>query len=349
MSREKYNKIKRQKFQSKILLDKILDKSMPLLSTSPYIDFTFVKNHPEFNWNFKALTKNTSISLDEIISNPRYPWYMANISARDDITVEFLYSHPKIKYDPRMLSVYLRTIVTDVITYPEIEWCWDMISLNENITEKFVYEHRTKPFDQYMLTQNKALSIKFIMNTPSIFSWALDEIVFNPNMTDDILTGMLSMGYRIAWDHISINPGISINFIMAHKQYPWDPIEVSSRQDVTIEVINKNPSYPWDWDCISAYSNIPVFILKEDIRTDMDSLRFNRTHSVDEMVDTCIYGEYNGPIKINDVWMDFYTFEKWYIAVRKIEDWFIQCYWDDQYLFCRKRLEKEYKNLFLTQ
>ena len=44
------------------------------------------------------------------------------------------------------------------------------------------------------------------------------------------------------------HPNVTIEFITAHPEYPWNWNGVSYNPNLTMEFIEAHPEYPWDWN-----------------------------------------------------------------------------------------------------
>ena len=255
-----------------------------------------------------------------------------NLNSRNWLS--WISSHPILNDREFLEKQKLKTMIENET------WDWNYISWNANITEDFVLKHKDKPFDFYFLTDNKAISVEFILKTMDILNWSIECISSNPNMTNTLLLKIMKHYPRISedlrWESLTTNEGISIDFIFSNRHLPWAMYEISSRKDITYEVVCKYNTFAWNWKDLCRFSKIDVDILK---KYNFEETHANSNLSVYDIHDMNpeLLSVYCNPLKGGKE-----RFLKEYIAVGRISRWFCDCYWMPQYPLCRKRLEKEY-------
>ena len=51
---------------------------------------------------------------------------------------------------------------------------------------------------------------------------------------------------------------MTLDFIEAHPEYPWDWSGVSWNPNLTMDFIEAHPEYPWNWDVVSRNPKITM-------------------------------------------------------------------------------------------
>src|SRR5437016_4411258 len=78
------------------------------MSSDEKLDFSLVKMHPEYDWNWAALSDNPSLTLEIVESLPNSPWNWSFISSNPSIAFENVKSNPSKPWDWFYLSENLR-------------------------------------------------------------------------------------------------------------------------------------------------------------------------------------------------------------------------------------------------
>lgn len=247
-----------------------------LLCIAKSTNWKTVQTNTNIKWNYKALSYNSNITLDIIISHYSEDWDWTEISKRPELTWEIIENNPKIKWD------WIQILSHPNITWEIIKKYIDLsnISTVSNICEKnerykeFQQDvdiwKNSKSYDEYL---RNIILVNF--NSKAYKNWK--SISKNPNITWDIILSNINEPWN--WRGISENPNISLSIIEKHPNFPWNWKNISKNINITWENINNNLNKPWNWNLISKHPNITWNIIEENLE-----LLYYKTNKVFENV-----------------------------------------------------------------
>ena len=262
------------------LFKKFLDKfSFEKLSFRTDINLSeevIKKYDSNYNWDWKALTENTSIQyslafIDEYIGKP---WHWDVISTRDDLTMDFLEKHKDMDWDWYIVTSKAH-YVPSVQLLKYIEDCngkinWDAISVNSNLTLEVIREYKSDiDWDAY------------VENNPQFFE-----------ISDNLVKFINDYEQYISWDVLNkrVGVGITTDFLESFPLYiDWRNASLSQSLKFTVDLVKRYEN-KWYWNELSK--NLKF---KEDIpnyetvfKKKMKIVRFlERFNSVNKK--PCIY------------------------------------------------------------
>lgn len=121
---------------------------------------------------------------------------------------------------------------------------FDKISKNPNITFEFIKKYITKNWDWTLLTIHPNIKIQDIFDNPT-YPWK-PNYWDNPNiMPNDLISKNILEDKP--WFEVSKSVNVSIEYILNHKEYPWNWAGVSANPNLTIQHISENPDILWDF------------------------------------------------------------------------------------------------------
>lgn len=125
-----------------------------LHSSNPNSTWKELKNIPDTELVWDAISKHPNVNWDIIQVHPEKPWYWPSICENPNITWDIIQSHPEKEWHWSTLSKH-PNITWDIIhTHPEKEWDWENVLRNPNLTWEIVDAHPEKPWDWRTLSLN---------------------------------------------------------------------------------------------------------------------------------------------------------------------------------------------------
>ena len=124
----------------------------------------------KIDWYY--LSSNPAITLNDIITHPKYPWDRWGISKNPNMTIDFAIEN-KDKLDWEFVTTNPGITMDDIINHPELSWVWQYISLNPNITSDFVmanFKHINFNYLSYNRGNRKNLTKKIVETTLGLSS-----------------------------------------------------------------------------------------------------------------------------------------------------------------------------------
>lgn len=220
------------------------------------IDINILLEYPEIKWNWDKLSEK--IPLDQIISHPELPWNYRRLSNNPTLTIKFMLEN-KDNFGKFMwsdISISKNISLKEIINNAQFPWLYNQISLNPTLTSEFLLEHINKGWNwisvfgnwninydilaeskinlsdklDYVLTNsskiithNKNLTIKFIRKYKTIF--LIHKSVFADIHGNGIITLQdieEDPELIVSYDFFSMNPNLTIDYVLANKDKPWN-------------------------------------------------------------------------------------------------------------------------------
>jgi hypothetical protein len=188
-----------------------------------------INRHPDWNWDWDAISNNPNIPLDFISQKIDEKWNWSRLSNNSNLTIEFILNHDDKKWDMYNLS---RNPNIDREKAPHLRWNFQGILSNPNTSLQQIEE--------------------YIKKIP--FNWCEIWLWTNPNVTEAFLEKHID---KIPdWLSLSLNKNISISFVKKHIDRHWDWKTLS--KNIHIDEIRANSHLPWDYDCISENLTLSI-------------------------------------------------------------------------------------------
>ena len=179
-------------------------------------------NHPEYPWIWHGISDNPNLTIEFINSNSYKDWYWNGVSKNPGITMQDIINHPHYPWDWCWVSYNPNLTMNMIKQYPDKKWFWYHVSTNPGITMQDIINHPEYPWNWYAIAQNRNLTINMVttyvdrMHTRIVdTSISLELDVYDCNWN---------------WSDVSSNPGITMQDIMKHPEYPWDWSQVFHNQ-----------------------------------------------------------------------------------------------------------------------
>lgn len=118
-----------------------LQESMRLLSENAALDETFIKTHPEFQWDYDVVHRRNPCVFQTKTTLLKIDW-------------SEVASTPEIEWDMRRLSLEAHVPVQDLKRFPFQGWDFEELSQNPSLTWAHVQTFPKKPWDYERLLRN---------------------------------------------------------------------------------------------------------------------------------------------------------------------------------------------------
>lgn len=167
-----------------------------------------IKNHPQWIWNYSALSVNPNISSEFIESNLDKEWNFCLLSLNPNLTLDFIekyYSLLKLECHPNVTYEFYQK-------HPEYHWNLEKLA--------------------------NVLSLEFLENNANLIKFASE----NPHLTLAFIEEFLSY---FNFNQLSNNAIINQTFLEKHIKQKWNFKVLTKR--VNLSFIKKNIEKYWDW------------------------------------------------------------------------------------------------------
>jgi hypothetical protein len=155
-----------------------------------------VLNNPQIRWNWTELSRNPSITAQDIFTHPELPWDEFIIQ-NPNITLQHMLAHPEIDWDWDRISDNPTITLNDVFAHPELEWRWTALSRCAAITIDDVRNHPDLPWDYGWLSRNtlcaRVENKTRIIKRTRAYKEELMQVCWSPER----LAKMLDNGYNL--------------------------------------------------------------------------------------------------------------------------------------------------------
>lgn len=344
--------------------------SMGNLADNIYISERIIKKYmPKYmgrnsniepiEWNISALSRNPNISVEFIEENINLNWDFISIPRYVKLNIDFV-----IKYKEKFENISAYYISSNrgigvnemELFYEDGDYMtlWDQAGILENPSFD-PYVDLSDYISDYIITAD---------GTENYFSGK--NLIPYKSVNDEL--------NRHAWIGLSKNPNITIDFIRDYKD-KLDFNLLSSNKAVKAEDIINNQDLRWT-EAVINNPNVNLEVIKmyipRKIRNDelfdiaksqnikpgellsLDSLQKQNMNVIKKIYilnpNTSLSDIRQWKIRITDMRHNklygeirkiFYTIDR----VERIEDQFLECYYNPQYKFCRKRVMRQYEDI----
>jgi hypothetical protein len=294
------------------------------LSINPCITFDIVVNNLDLPWDWESLSLNPNITWKIILNNIDYPWHWYNISEKKAVSWDDIKDNYDLFMSKINLSLFtyfnLKVDLEVVENLPDLYWNWYALSNISNIT-KILVNNWNKSWNWDILSKNIPWSI--IRDNPDK-PWNWNILSTNSSITWNIVQDNLDKPWNRPM--LSTNSNITFDIVFNNRDY-FDGLwsNLSSNRNLTAKIIQDNPDKYWNYSELSHNLSITFDIVKNNLDKpwDWDILSWN-----ENMFD-----------------IDTSKEEREYMAVFKIQQYWLKAYYNPDYLICKRRLLREFKNL----
>ena len=230
----------------------------------------FVLKYPNKNWNWPALTSNKGIKVSEILAYPnpewwkkdlsdnptQVPWWISCISENRSLTPDDVLNNPDFPWnylevckilfmyhefdfdfvkayvdqkDWKELSECISESVNldDIDANPEFPWDYFMLLFNPTVNIDFVLKHKNEHWEWINLTVHRGIKLQDILNHPEL-RWR---------------SQMISTRHDISLSEIK-----NLKLVITHK---W----LNSKSNIlTVDFIEQNINQNFNWDNVSNHN-----------------------------------------------------------------------------------------------
>lgn len=242
---------------------------------SKFVDWSYVKEHPDKPYNWECLTYNKSVTFDTIMNNrDKYPWVMKFLAMNPNVTWEIiqqnrdsiewdytlLLENPNITWDIIQENLDLFTnsspdawsyisnnlnITMEIVDrHPEYNWDWRVLSAHKNVTWDDIYCRPNRPWDIGWMSRNPNITWDIVGHNLHL-NWDWNALSAHPNMTKSVILNTIRSCPWNLKEFINNNPNIDWEFIALGQDFPWKSLYLSKNPNLTWEIIDDNPQMAW--------------------------------------------------------------------------------------------------------
>lgn len=217
------------------------------VSRNPNITESDVSNRLEYPWDYEGLSMNPNLSLDFFdrhIIKPdvvnRIDWHL--LSSNPSITMIDVINNPKYEWNDRYLSANPNLTSNYILNEgKDRSWFIPFVSSNPGITARDIFKSTLRTmfeWDYKNLSANINLPIVYV-NDNIGQEWNYHTISAAVSFND------LHTFHQIKWDGhgLSLNPNITLDYIKSRKDISWHYPSLMMNPSISIENILTN--YEW--------------------------------------------------------------------------------------------------------
>ena len=285
----------------------------PVLSDNPTITTDFIRATLDKPWDWTNLSASTCIDMDFVAENKDKPWCWIILSDNPRLTYEFVSQNR------------------------DIPWISYFVSRNVSLTIEIIRKDKHFPWDWRTLSENKSFTYEMIMDNSDL-PWNMYGLCLNPNLSHDQLVQINARVYKIPRDYSRVmyfalanNPQLTFEDIIRNPDKPWCFEHLCRNAPFFHKELSRSRLYiPHDYDAI------PCTHIPHAYDTCWTSLPWNIPELMD-VVTLTMSEELINAIKVK--------YARIWFAKAHICRVIFEAFTNPRYTLCRKRLEKEYKEL----
>jgi hypothetical protein len=319
------------------------------MSRNPNLTVNFIKEHPHLNWNYTSIMLNDGITFTDVINNPDLPFVLKWLPCKN-IPVEYIATNPNPEWDWYHLTKWKS--ISDIIKNPNITWNYVAVSQKKGIPIDFIIANleKFKPLDLCMYNISKNALFEDIINHPEL-PWCFEGISSNPNITEEFIIANFEKFTRYYLELLSQNTALTINIIRKYKdKLNWR--EITRNAKFTQLDIENNPDLLWH-DPFLNPNVTEEFLAKYIVNQEGNCNQYSNVTQTDKrykrlsfdfIIKNNLYLLADRIIDYKCVSNEFIIKKaRQYLAAYKIQQWYIKCITDINYLQCRKKIAKDYE------
>lgn len=230
------------------------------LSSNPAVSFAFIKDHPELLWNPNYVSRNRSITEQDVRNNPDFGWDYELLCGNPNISFAFMNEYI-IKPDAvkrinwQLISSNPAVSLFDILNNQTYQWDHQYLSANTNITSNFILnEGRDYNWYRPFVCSNKGLTAKDIFKSTlkSLFEWDYKNLSSNPNLPIVYVKDNLDND----WNFHEISSNAGLVDVEQYHQIPWDYHGLSMNRNTTMNYVNRNKHRAWHIPSLLSNSSL---------------------------------------------------------------------------------------------
>ena len=234
------------------IIDKLLFVSTCSSNLNVSLDFVLEHVLKDFVPTFGEASE--AFDLDEALSYG-IPWNYMRISRNPNLKVRHLLHDNLYKtMSLDWISITTNPGITfdDMKMNPNLYWIWIYVVANPNFIPEIhvqVLKQMNVPINYNIMSHNPNLTSSYILKHSSEqWNWAdLAKVI----IIEDIKH--VTDNTHLLWHmpHLSRNPSVTIEMILASPKLSWDFNYVSINPNLRLQHIVQNPSLPWNYESLS--------------------------------------------------------------------------------------------------
>ena len=303
--------------------------------------------HLEFDWDVLSFRYDAKV----IEKNLHLPWNFLELSSRKDINIDIILKNTHLDWRFSVISRNNNSLnLKKVVENPKLDWCWRHIG-NRFINHiKTLEKYPNLPWDYNELLRKPKLG-KEMFRKYRKKKWHIPTLInckwFNIKMIYKIKRS------EVCWDSLSCCKNIKMSIVRQHLDLPWDWKWLSLNENIDVQMVLDFPDKPWDWSELSRKLGIDLY------RKGTPEIRekINYGNLLESVIIT--FDDYqeikDRPINYN--YLILHTFDedrdklieteaRKHMAIYKIKKAWKKCYYSPQTEIGRRRLNRDYNNLF---
>jgi hypothetical protein len=285
------------------------------ISISPVVIPELVRRHPEFKWDWSALSANPNTTIALVLEIRNRPWNWHLLSKHPNISLKDVIEHVKLPWDWLQLSKRSNISWKDICDHPELPWSWPRVTKNPNIKIEHIFQnpnkewdwshislhlvkhweqvadHAEMPWDWVLLARNpniekRKLVDHLLENPEHIPSWADIREWFEGYLWDflvvmaaDSIFDKQMLYFFLDWPSICRDSSFTIpriNWCRRISILSWP--NLSKNPNMTAEFVTTNIQKEWDWAALSKQTFLtPEFVDSHIEKWNFDSLMKNES------------------------------------------------------------------------
>ena len=222
----------------------VRDGKFAEFSSSDYITIDFILKNAGANWDWAALTCNSNITPDMILSSRHLPWPFYLIYMNPNIELADCRSNNASSIE--MLSANMGITLQEICTRADWPWDWRRVSARADVNIDYVKRFPNCAWNWLELSMNAGITIHDIVANPN-FDWRWLDISRTRQIPIEIILQNADLPWH--WMMLSSNPCITMSLVMNNLDLPWDIEGLSDNPAVTISVVSEYEHLSWSW-CI---------------------------------------------------------------------------------------------------
>lgn len=246
------------------------------------IKANYAKISPEsITWSF--LSRNSNITLDDMLETPSFPWNMEYGCYNPNITMKLRSQHPELNLRWQSFMNNPSITINDVLYNIDKPWNW--YALTRRFSLQCICSHPTLPWDYAGLSSNCDITIQYVLLNPAI-SWNWECLSSHENITPlDVFQHP-----ELPWVLYALCENVNFSiYDLIHFQNTYRPDEypyfVSRHINCRFhDILNIGlDAYAWNWNQLSRSIQITCedLVKYKDLSWDWVRLSGNETVTLD--------------------------------------------------------------------
>ncbi len=239
------------------------NKNFPWTSFSKNnsINIDIVKSNPDILFNFTYLSENENFTWDIIKSNIKLPWNWIILS--DKLSSEIIKDNLDCPWDWKILSYKMPwEVIENNLDKP---WKWDCVSLSSHINwhiidKCFKKTHYWYKFNTGWEKWDLSCIYRNTNIVSSFFELSKESIKFFIDLMVNDTNGLCWASYAY-----SKNEKLTWEIIKYCPSYYWDWYSISENKCITWELYLENQRNDWEWIGLTTNPNITWDIIKNNM------------------------------------------------------------------------------------